>query len=150
MQAEMLPYMTTPNPYYFPAVIVLVLVLCLYRPRSTSLQGMPCQWHFNSVNTQGYSAVSLVVLKPHWHATFQDQKIVQRYHNKNLAFIFADPGDHILVPRPSHLQFLIACSMQKQREKAWESYHVIHCMTVICRTSSQQQSDVWVQFHILC
>jgi len=27
-------------------------------------------------------------------------------------------SEHSLIPRPSHLQFLIACSMQKQRENA--------------------------------
>jgi len=29
LQAEMLPYKSTTNPYYFPVVIVPVLVLCL-------------------------------------------------------------------------------------------------------------------------
>ena len=38
VQAEMLPYMTSTNRYYFPAVIVPVLVLCLHQSRSAN----PC------------------------------------------------------------------------------------------------------------
>jgi len=32
-----------------------------------------------------------------------------------------DDPDHLalIIPRPSHLQFLIACSMQRRKEKAW-------------------------------
>ena len=47
-----------------------------------------------------------------------------------------------LVPRPSTHPVLIACSMQKWREKAWEFHHVIRGTTVIYyHTSFQQPSD---------
>ena len=58
-----------------------------------------------------------------------------------------------LFPGLLHFQFLIACRMQKQREKRrpGESYHVIHNTTVKCHhTSIQRQSDIWDPSHILC
>ena len=106
MQAEMLPYMTSTNPYYFPAVIVPVLVLRLYQPRSAS----PCsQWHPVYKDTFTCYLPRLEV-----HST-------RNYHNCFLlASIFSDPGD------PS----LVVCKSGGRRPG--ESYHIICGMTVIC------------------
>ena len=63
----MLPYTMATNPYYFPVVITLVLVLCLRLSTEVSKSMLPVI----------IQQLTLVVLKSRWHTIFQDRKCIQ-------------------------------------------------------------------------
>ena len=134
VQAEMLPYMTSTNPYYFPAVIVPVLVLCLYQPRSTARTASDIPF------TPGYSAAYTGSTKDTLTHSLPRPEVHSTCNYYNCSFfssIFSDPGD------PS----LIVCKSGGRRPG--ESYHMI-CGMTCCHISSQQPSDVQDQSCILC